>query len=541
MVNERAAFLLLLAGFLFVSCAQVVSPEGGPRDSKGPVLQFTIPARGTSGVKAGEKIKMEFDEYIQIKDAAGQWIISPPMNGLPNYVVRGKQLSISLPDSLRPNATYVIQFGNSVADIHEGTVTSGLSVVFSTGSAVDSGRVQGQLLNARGSNAGKGFSVFLYKQSRSSLDSLLYKHAPDYYAPANDAGSFLIDFLPRDTFRIFAVKDLNKNFRYDPPDEEVGFFPTYVLPNDSLKTNLVCFKEEPPCFVSKQSNPFWGHYTVSLSAPDSLLVLPLPGNDCSWRQEMNQRKDTLHLWLKHEKKDSAYFVLSGKKLNTDTLAFFLMPEKSFKGAGRASKSGTKEKAVLKTSDGTSMLRPGDVLKLVFPTPVDTLYKDSLRVTCGKRSIPYTWERTALRTIEMKADWRSDSLYVLDGAVGFARDFLGRALDSLDARFEVLGKDALGSLTLFLEDSDSARICVYKLFGPSSPAFSEIRGHAKTLVYENLVPGTYHLEVREDKNNNGQFDSGNLLDNRLPERVYISRDIQVRANWDLEETIEVELK
>ena len=66
-------FLLLL---LVASCANRVNPTGGQKDTAAPELLEAIPAQRTTEMKEKE-IRLRFDEFVQLNDFQGQFIISP--------------------------------------------------------------------------------------------------------------------------------------------------------------------------------------------------------------------------------------------------------------------------------------------------------------------------------------------------------------------------------------------------------------------------------------------------------------------------------
>ena len=58
----------------------------------------------------------------------------------------------------------------------------------------------------------------------------------------------------------------------------------------------------------------------------------------------------------------------------------------------------------------------------------------------------------------------------------------------------------------------------------------------TYNFDYVRPGKYIFRLIEDANNNDKWDTGNYLKKIKPERVYyFSNELEVRANWDLNET------
>ncbi len=54
----------------------------------------------------------------------------------------------------------------------------------------------------------------------------------------------------------------------------------------------------------------------------------------------------------------------------------------------------------------------------------------------------------------------------------------------------------------------------------------------TLSYNYLPPKTYLIKAVWDNNNNGKWDTGNLIKRIQPEKVtYYLEEIKLRSNWD----------
>jgi len=108
---------------------------GGPKDETPPVMIKAEPENLTTNFK-DSKIRLTFDEYIKLQDIQDQLIVSPPFKYRPEISPQGgvqKYLELKIKDTLLPNTTYTINFGQSVQDNNEGNPLSFLSYVFSTG------------------------------------------------------------------------------------------------------------------------------------------------------------------------------------------------------------------------------------------------------------------------------------------------------------------------------------------------------------------------------------------------------------------------
>ena len=60
---------------------------------------------------------------------------------------------------------------------------------------------------------------------------------------------------------------------------------------------------------------------------------------------------------------------------------------------------------------------------------------------------------------------------------------------------------------------------------------------KTIDFEQIQPALFTVRIIYDENKNGVWDTGNYLEKRQSEEViYIKNPVDVRANWDVEENI-----
>lgn len=237
--------LCFLAWFL-KSCANPVTPKGGPKDSTPPTLLEAIPPLESRNFTAN-KILLEFDEYVEIKDLNKQLIISPPMEETPEFKIKGKSVVIELKEELKDSTTYNIYIGDAIVDITEGNPAKNFRYVFSTGEILDSLSLTGQLLNAFDLLPVENISVMLYLDNNDTIpfDSVPYFVKPYYLSRTDAQGLFEFHNLIDKPFKIFALEDANSNLIFDQITERIAFIdsilePYYIeipfidtIPNDS--------------------------------------------------------------------------------------------------------------------------------------------------------------------------------------------------------------------------------------------------------------------------------------------------------------------
>jgi hypothetical protein len=233
-------FLLALIATPNYFCANIIPPEGGPKDSLPPRLMQSSPKDSTRNFK-GNKVNFTFDEYIEIQDAQKNVIISPLTKNQPTVEGRLKNVSVKFRDSLEPNTTYTINFGNSIRDINEANVFKNFSYVFSTGNVIDSNSISGSVLNAE---TGKVDSTLIVVLHNKLTDSAAAKERPRYYAKVDGAGEFTFTNLPTGVFAIYAMDDKSGQKKYSSAKQLFAFADKNIVSNDNQPVELFAFAEE---------------------------------------------------------------------------------------------------------------------------------------------------------------------------------------------------------------------------------------------------------------------------------------------------------
>lgn len=216
----------------WISCANVVAPTGGAKDTKAPRLIHRSLPDSALQFKGG-KIVFEFNEFLQIKDADNQIIITPLLSTKPKIEVHKKKVSIYLHDSLLlPNTTYQVQMGTAIQDLHEGNPVNNFSFIFSTGKYFDSLQLSGKVFQANTGKYDTSSIVVLYDADKE--DSIICKKKP-LYVTRTINGNFLFKNMPNKKFKIFAIGDLNKNLQWDPREETIAFVTDEISTLDTMQ------------------------------------------------------------------------------------------------------------------------------------------------------------------------------------------------------------------------------------------------------------------------------------------------------------------
>lgn len=195
--------------FLANSCANIVPPSGGPRDSLPPRLVIANPKDSATNVKT-KNILLTFDEFVSLQNPENI-IYSPVPKNTPQVDYKLRNVTVRFRDSLEENTTYSIDFGNSIIDVNESNVAKNFRYVFSTGSSIDFNTYQGKVLVAE---TGKIDSTLIIVLHKNTSDSAIKKLSPRFFTRINGKGEFIFNNLPAGTFAAYVVdgKSYNKIF-----------------------------------------------------------------------------------------------------------------------------------------------------------------------------------------------------------------------------------------------------------------------------------------------------------------------------------------
>ncbi|MBP5560413.1 MAG: Ig-like domain-containing protein [Muribaculaceae bacterium] len=227
-----AVLFTLMMAWMASSCASIGSPEGGPRDYTPPRVVRCSPAPGTLNFK-GRKVEITFDEYIQLKDQSTKVVISPAPKDHPSIKALGRKVSVEFQDELLPNTTYVIDFTNALSDNNESNPLDGFSFAFSTGENLDTLQASGIVLRARDLEPMQHVLVGLHV---CPDDSAFLNQPFDRITRTNDKGEFTLRNLAPGDYRIYALNDLDGNYRW-ARNEDMAWTPHIVTPSTSTFTS----------------------------------------------------------------------------------------------------------------------------------------------------------------------------------------------------------------------------------------------------------------------------------------------------------------
>jgi hypothetical protein len=315
--------LTLVLIVFIVSCAQVGSISGGPKDTEPPFpVEMLPPNRSTHFVS--KKVEIKFNEFIVLDKLRDQLLISPPVKETPDIYAKGKSLIIKFQEDLKPNTTYSIFFGDAICDLTENNPIHNFTYILSTGDYVDSLSMYGNIVNAFDLQPVEDAAVLLYANDNDTIPfDLLPLFVPPYYMTKTDVnGDFFITALAPDNYLVFALNDKNSNFIFDQPTEEIAFldslfYPFYIEPiindtvNDSTEIAEVPGLNADTTFIPVQD--------TSIYISDSTTFV----EDSTVNEENEHLPIQLYMFVQE---DTVQKLLAAKAIRLNTIQFvFSLP------------------------------------------------------------------------------------------------------------------------------------------------------------------------------------------------------------------------
>jgi uncharacterized protein (DUF2141 family) len=212
-------------------CANVIPPQGGPRDSIPPVLINANPRDSTTNF-TGKRISFAFNEFVDVQNIQQNLIVSPTPRLTPQVDFRLNTVTVRLKDTLEPNTTYILNFGEAIRDYNEGNVLKEFRYIFSTGPRIDSLEMRGKVILAE--TGGIDTTLFAILHTKGD-DSAVIRERPRYVTKLDGNGNFVFRNLPSGTFYLYALQDESGTRKYLDTKQLFAFADTPVVTTDNRR------------------------------------------------------------------------------------------------------------------------------------------------------------------------------------------------------------------------------------------------------------------------------------------------------------------
>ena len=572
------------------SCANIGNPSGGPIDKTPPIFMRSNPTPNAVNVK-DRKIEIFFDEIVTLKDPSTKIIVSPAQTEMPRMSALGRKVTVELVDSLLPNTTYTIDFSNSIQDNNEGNAIDNFAFAFSTGSVIDSMRVSGYVLDSRTLEPMQSVVVGLQSNLAGSA---FHKEKLQRVALTNDRGQFTIRNVSPGSYHIFALKDLDRDYKFGNPTEDIAFLDSIIVPsigsreaadtvyNDLNEIDTIMRATRPAYFPNdillsmfnedRKSQYLANNLRVDstrisltfAAASDTLPSLSIVGRndvpDQWYTLERSQTNDTLTYWIRPPHLVSADTLMvattylrtdtaSNLSWGTDTLKFTFQRQKAKKKKKNEETDSLEQIRFMELhplANGTQEVYAP--LLLQTGTPIERysreafhlqrkLQNDTIFYPAEIKSIALRDSTLNRRDLMLKVDWEPGAAYTLAVDSLAMTDIYGLQTKPLKVDFNVRKMEEYGNIVFNIPAVRDSAI-VELLDGTEKIVLrAPVKNHRAELL--NLLPGKYYARLFIDRNGNGKYDTGNYDMHLQPEEtVYYPGAINLKKNWDVEQTWDI---
>ena len=592
MNNSKSLYyiFIIIAAAVMYSCANIGNPSGGPIDKTPPIFMRSNPTPNAVNVK-DRKIEIFFDEIVTLKDPSTKIIVSPAQTEMPRMSALGRKVTVELVDSLLPNTTYTIDFSNSIQDNNEGNAIDNFAFAFSTGSVIDSMRVSGYVLDSRTLEPMQ--SVVVGLQSNLA-DSAFHKEKLQRVALTNVRGQFTIRNVSPGSYHIFALKDLDRDYKFGNPTEDIAFLDSIIVPsigsreaadtvyNDLNEIDTIMRATRPAYFPNdillsmfnedRKSQYLANNLRVDstrisltfAAASDTLPSLSIVGrNDVPYQWytlERSQTNDTLTYWIRPPHLVSADTLMvattylrtdtaSNLSWGTDTLKFTFQRQKAKKKKKNEETDSLEQIRFMELhplANGTQEVYAP--LLLQTGTPIERysreafhlqrkLQNDTTFYPAEIKIIALRDSTLSRRDLMLKVDWEPGAAYTLAVDSLAMTDIYGLQTKPLKVDFNVRKMEEYGNIVFNIPAVRDSAI-VELLDGTEKIVLrAPVKNHRAELL--NLLPGKYYARLFIDRNGNGKYDTGNYDMHLQPEEtVYYPGAINLKKNWDVEQTWDI---
>ena len=532
-------FLYLSVLLLFVTnCARTGRPEGGPKDEEAPLFITANPPY--ESVKFDkQEIKIDFNEFITLKDLNAQLVVSPPMKNPPLISPQGAPsefIKIEIIDTLKQNTTYIFNFGNAVQDHNEGNKLENFKYVFSTGTYIDSLTTFGIIKDAKLTEAPKNINVLLYRIDTSFNDSIVYKQKPDYITNTLDTTNFKFTNLRKGKYLMLALQEPVNDYIFNPKTDKIGFVSdTIQLPKDSIITKpIILFKEEQPYQFKRGKEITKGKIAFGYEGDGKnmqIQMLSAVPDDFKSISKFEIDKDTLNFWFTPFEADSLNFIVANNEF-LDTLTVKLRKKKLDSLVMSAS-----IKSVIHFRDTFFLTSNNPIIK-IDTSKISLFHQDTV-------AVKYTTLRSEKENkVGFIFEKKPTEKYLFTALPDAFNDIFAIKNDTLKYSFSTKQIDDYGRITLQVNNANSKNLIIELLSGRAQDLVVERQfiATSKTIVFDLLQPRKYTIRIIIDENKNNRWDTGNYLKKQLAETILYHKEIknaELRANYFLKESFTID--
>lgn len=471
-------FLIVIISLSLTRCANIVPPGGGPRDTLPPLLIQVDPPDSSLHFNS-TKVRFYFDEYVELDNVFDKMIVSPTLKRVPTVTSKLRTVTMEIKDTLQPNTTYTFNFSDAIKDVNERNPIIDFAYVVSTGDYLDSLQIKGRTINAETGKIDSNVAVMLY---RNHIDSVVSKEKPVYYARSKGNGAFWFKNLAPGDYKIFALKEEDRDLQYTQPSTEAIAFVDSIIHLREENINDIPMM----LFIEQDS---------TIKAPEDQVPQEEPSED-----DKKKKKPRLQI--------APVLDNNQQDLDTPLVLTFTIP--------------------LRTLDSSQLHLAEDTVLRQVP------FRTQLDSTRSKLTLSYKWkEGTPYRLIIDKTAATDTLNQQMTKA-----DTISFSSKKMSDYGKVFFRVKLSDSTTNAIKGDTSIRFVIQLVKDKDVKYSGVVVNG-SWTKGLIIPGEYEIRVLLDQNGNGKWDRGVYYHTpkRQPERVVsFPEKKNIKANWGVKEDL-----
>lgn len=535
-------FLLFIIGFLVLSCARVGSPIGGAKDTLAPeVIGSNIDTSRVNVKRDIKELRIDFNEYITLKDINKNLNISPPIKNIKKILpsnIANKFMVIQWTDTLQANTTYNFNFGNAIVDNSEGNPLRYYNFAFSTGEKLDDLYISGEVTD--------GFTIKKKSSSENKMvvglyqlkDSMDYRQKPYYITKVDDDGYYELNYLAPGKYKILAFDDDNENSIFNPGKEKIAFRKDTVVVEKSISgLNLKLYPSKKPFKRPEFKDMAGGVMMLFEGNPEEVKVLPVSEKIKDIKVTHTPKSDSVKIWFDAVKSDV------GQTTN-EKLEFSYDTGKVQDTVSTFYRYNKKNVMDINSDNGGALLPPKTEFKILSNFIIDKIDQDKWTLKIDSTiAQPFTARisESNPHQILVQSDFVSRKKYQLTIPKNTISSFYEKNPDSKRFDFEVDKIDNYGLLNVILQNAPNKKYWLQLLDSGEKPVYQKYTS-GNEVTFDILRPGEYILRILVDNNENRYWDEADFENGTFAEDSYIYYKTAVirplwtsKETWDLKDT------
>lgn len=525
---KKLFFLFGLA--ILGACARLGSPEGGAKDLTPPIfLRANIDSTRINVPTSLRELRLDFDEYVNLKNISQNLIISPPIKKIKKFLpsnLANKYILIRWDEDLEENTTYNFNFGNAIVDNNEGNVLPYFNFAFSTGSEIDNLYISGEVRDALAlpkQNLKKSVVVGLYR------DSADFRQKPHYITKADDDGYFELNYLSEGQYTLIAFEDENENSVYDAGKEKVGFLTEKInLTQNISGKNIEIYPSQKTPKYLETKNIAGGVLMLFEGNPEKVEVKSISEELQNYKVSHTPKSDSVKVWFSKDgnslkENTSTQIKLSYHTENkADTISSFI-------------KLNEKEDLTLANQKGYT-LPPKKEFVISANMDLANINPNQWKLTSDSIEQNFEAKISAKKPSEIiiNADFLEGKKYSLNiPNHSVSSDFYQNEKTYI-FNFEMDKAENYGSLVLRLKNAPKSYFWVQLINQNGDVKYSQYT-QSEEVKFTEIIPATYYARIIVDSNGNEFWDKANFAENIQPEPVFtLEKPLNIRKLWEIVE-------